>query len=141
MNVFLDISSVFKLYHQEQDSNNVERIFTDQSVTTIFLSELTKIEFSSTVWRKIRMQEISESQAKTLIEFFENDFDKYHFVQIDTAIIRQAGKLLIKYGNQGLRTLDSIQLATAVLLKDSADLFATADKLLHSFFSQEGMPT
>lgn len=52
MKVFLDTSSLFKLYHQEADSNIIESIFTDYKVTDVFLSEISKIEFASTVWKK-----------------------------------------------------------------------------------------
>lgn len=139
MKLFLDTSSLFKLYSQEKDSDKVERILTHQNITAIFLSELAKIEFASTVWRKIRMLEITKLQAKNLIDAFENDFSKFVFVQIDTALTEQATKLLMKYGSQGLRTLDSVQLATAVLLKEDADLFITSDALLNSFFIQEAL--
>lgn len=44
-----------------------------------------------------------------------------------------------KYGMQGLRTLDSIQFSTAILLARQADVFFTADKLLKSFFETEGL--
>jgi len=141
MKLFLDTSSLFKLYYQETGSHEIESVFTTHAITTIFLSELAKIEFSATLWRKVRMQEIREPQAKVIIKSFEKDFDKYDFVQMDTVVIKQARKLLLKYGSQGLRTLDSIQLATAVLLKSHADLFLTADKLLDIFFKQEALPT
>jgi hypothetical protein len=42
---------------------------------------------------------------------------------------------------QGLRTLDGIQLATAVSLFQQVDIFFTADKLLESLFEAEGLPT
>ena len=139
--MFLDTSSLFKLYHQEKDSSYIESIFNSEDITAVFLSELTKVEFFSTVWKKVRLQEITEPQAKILIESFKDDFNKYVFVEIDKIVIEQAGKLLLEYGSQGLRTLDSIQLATAVSLKDSADLFLTADTLLNSFFKQEVLLT
>lgn len=121
MTVFLDTSSLFKLYFKEKDSSQIENLFTLYNVTAIFLSELTKIEFSSTLWRKARM------------EAFREDSDKYFFVWSDTALIEEAGRLLMKYGRQGLRTLDSIQLATAARLRGKADLYSTSDALLNSF--------
>lgn len=131
MKVFLDTSSLFKLYHQELDSGVVESVFTDYKVSDVFLSELCKIEFASTVWKKVRAQDITELQAKAIIEAFDDDFGKYTFVQIDTILIEQAKNLITKYGKQGLRALDSIQLSTAVMLKSQADLFLSSDKLLY----------
>lgn len=134
MKVFLDTSSLFKLYHRELDSDIIESVFTNYKVTEVFLSELSKIEFASTVWKKVRIQDITELQAKAITEAFEVDFSKYTFVQIDNIIIEQAKSLVIKYVRLGLRTLDSIQLSTAVLIKSQADLFVSSDKLLNSFF-------
>ena len=138
--MFLDTSSLFKLYYQEVDSSDMEKIFINQDVTTVFLSALTIIEFSSTLWRKVRMQELSDHLAQSLISFFEDDFSKFTFVPIDSIVIEHAQTLLTKYGKQGLRTLDSLQLATAVLLKGKGDVFFTADALLKSFFIQEALP-
>jgi hypothetical protein len=47
---------------------------------------------------------------------------------------------MAKYGIQGLRTLDSIQLSASVALHEQADVFFTADNLLKSLFAAEGLP-
>jgi predicted nucleic acid-binding protein len=49
MKIFLDTSLLFKLYHQEADTAELEQIFALGNVTHVFLSELTKVEFASTV--------------------------------------------------------------------------------------------
>jgi PIN domain nuclease of toxin-antitoxin system len=54
MKIFLDTSSLFKLYHQETGTQELEKIFELAKITHIFLSEITKLEFSSTVWKKVR---------------------------------------------------------------------------------------
>lgn len=59
---------------------------------------------------------------------------------MDSIIIEQAKNLIAKYGIQGLRTLDSIQLSTSALLRDQSDLFKTADKLLDSFLNKNYCP-
>ena len=76
MKVFLDTSFLFKLYHQEAGSDIVESVFTGYKVTDVFLSELSKVEFASTVWKKVRKQDITELQAKAITEAFEQDFSK-----------------------------------------------------------------
>ena len=75
------------------------------------------------------------------MDLFESDFGKYTFIVTDSIIIEQARILISKYGLQGLRTLDSIQLATAKSLFQQADIFFTADKLLKSLFEVEGLNT
>ncbi len=141
MKIFLDTSSLFKLYHKESDTDIIERVFADHNITTIYLSEIAKIEFASTIWKKVRVKELTESQAKAILDLFEQDFGKYTFIPSDAIINEQARNLITKYGKQGLRTLDSIQLATSVSLSDKANLFITTDKLLATFFKLELLPT
>lgn len=141
MKIFLDTSSLFKLYHREADTTDLELIFSTVKITNIFLSEISKIEFTSTIWKKVRTKEITESEAQTTLDLFESDFEKYTFSATDTIIIEQARILTSKYGIQGLRTLDSIQLSTSVLLSQQADIFFTADKFLKSLFEAEGLAT
>jgi len=141
MILFLDTSSLFKLYHQEAESEKIEQVFVQNAVQTVFLSEITKLEFASTVWKKVRLKDLAEEQAISLIQAFETDFPNYTFVQLDTVLIEKAKNLLSTYGKAGLRTLDSIQLATATLLKDQVQLAQTSDKLLLGFFEAEGLPT
>lgn len=140
MIVFLDTSSLFILYYQEVDSFIIESVFADYKVTTVFLSEISKVEFAATVWKKVRRQDITELQAKVVIEAFEEDYAKYSFVQIDNIVIERAKSLITKYGREGLRSLDSIQLSTAVILNSKVNLFFSADKLLESFFELESLP-
>jgi predicted nucleic acid-binding protein len=52
MKIFLDTSTLFKLYHREVDTEDLERLFTTEKITNIFLSEISKIEFTSTFWKK-----------------------------------------------------------------------------------------
>ena len=82
---------------------------------------------------KIRTKEITELEGQTTLELFDLDFVKYNFVTTDSIIIEQARILTSKYGTEGLRTLDSIQLSTAVSLFSQVDIFLTADKLLKFF--------
>ena len=52
MKIFLDTSSLFKLYHQEEGTEELETIFTKVKITHNFLSEISKVEFTSTIWKK-----------------------------------------------------------------------------------------
>ena len=140
MKIFLDTSSLFKLYHQEAGTEEIEDVFVKSKITHIYLSEITKVEFTSTVWKKVRTREITVEQAATTLELFENDFEKYNFVATDSLILEQARHLTTKYGTKGLRTLDSIQLSTADSLFRQVEKFFTADKLLESLFVAQGLP-
>ena len=140
MKVFLDTSSLFKLYHREDGTDELELIFSTEKISTVYLSDLTKVEFASTVWKKVRTKEITESQALATIQSFEADFVKYAFIAVDSIVTEQARILIMKYGAKGLRALDSIQLSTAVCLAQDADVFFAADNLLRSFLETEYLP-
>ncbi|MFN0033736.1 MAG: type II toxin-antitoxin system VapC family toxin [Saprospiraceae bacterium] len=84
MRIFLDTSSLFKLYHHEAGSEEIEQIFIQNAIQTVFLSEITKLEFASTVWKKVRTKELADEQARELIQAFESDFPNYAFVQFWT---------------------------------------------------------
>jgi predicted nucleic acid-binding protein len=105
------------------------------------LSELTKTEFASTIWKRVRTKEISAEQAQLTLGLFESDLANYNFVTTDSLILEQARNLVTKYGREGLRTLDSVQLSTCISLKNEVDVFYTADKLLKALINQEGLAT
>ena len=141
MKIFLDTSSLFKLYHQETGTEELESVFLKSKVTHIYLSEISKVEFTSTIWKKARTKEISSEQAKITAELFESDFEKYNFISTDSLIIEQAKNLTTKYGLEGLRTLDSNQLSTCKVLEKQVDIFLTSDKLLNTLIEREGLIT
>lgn len=141
MKVYLDTSSLLKLYHREIGTVDLETIFKNQTITEIFLSEITKVEFYSSIWKKVRTKEITKIEAQIKIDLFEKDISKYTFISVETPILEQARLLILKYNTTSLRTLDSIQLATCISLSQQANLFLTADLLLQSLLKAEGLPT
>jgi len=141
MKIFLDTSSLFKLYHQETGTEELESSFQKFKITHIYLSEISKVEFTSTIWKKVRTKEISFDQANLTSSLFESDFEKYNFISTDSLILEQSRNLTNKYGVEGLRTLDSIQLSTCKLLEKQVDIFFSADKLLYSLIEKEGLVT
>jgi len=38
------------------------------------LSEISKIEFTSAIWKKVRTKEITQSEAQTTLDLFEVNF-------------------------------------------------------------------
>ncbi len=139
MKAFLDTSSLLKLYHHESDTETLTAALS-QGVEDIYLSELAKVEFRSAIWKKTRTGEIDTPIANAVITCFEQDNLKFRWIFLENEIIQQASKLLMKYGADGLRTLDAIQLASALTLKEQQDVrFFTADQLLNSLFKQEGL--
>jgi len=94
----------------------------------------------STIWKKVRTNEIGKVSAKVVMDAFEDDFNKYSWVEVDFDAIQLSKDLLMRYGQKGLRTLDSIQLSSAVALKNNKNCqFVTFDLRLKGFFRDEGL--
>jgi uncharacterized protein len=51
MKIFLDTSTLFKLYHQEAETSLIEELFSKFEIEGVYISEITKIEFESTIWK------------------------------------------------------------------------------------------
>lgn len=137
MKAFLDTSSLLKLYHFETGSKALQKSL--QGVNEIILSEIAILEFRSAIWKKIRICELDKEVANRVISCFQNDYVNFQWIKLQYDIINAASDLLMKYGDKGLRSLDSLQLASAITLKDENCIFFTADKLLESFFKKENL--
>lgn len=140
MIVFLDTSSLFKLYFQEEGSAEIDTFFAENSINSVLISGLTIIEFRSIVWRKVRMKEVSPADDHTIFTLFSQDLDRYQFIDIDEQLLQTASQLIDKHGLNGLRSLDALQLASAVTARERVTLYKTADRLLNDLFKAEGLP-
>lgn len=140
MKIYLDTSSLFKLYQKEADSVTFDELFINSRISDIFISEIAKIEFVSAIYKKVRMKETRLEDAKKAIELFDNDIKKYFIVPLESNLIIKAKQLIVTYGKQGLRTLDSIQLVSALAVRNEVDKYFTSDRLLHILFEKENLP-
>ena len=138
MRAFLDTSSLIKLYHSEVDSQRLYEILSTD-VEVIYLSEIAKIEFLSAIWKKIRQKDLTAEVGNAVISCFEVDLDKFQWIRLTSDVIKYAADLLKRYGDDGLRTLDSMQLAYALQLRAEGCSFFTSDKLLQRLFVKENL--
>jgi predicted nucleic acid-binding protein len=141
MKIFLDTSSLIKLYHYEKGTDSLDKLFENYSISQIYLSEVAKVEFDSAIWKKVRTSELTQTEAQGLIDSFEIDFEKYDFVDLDSDVLINARNLISKYGIRGLRTLDSIQLSSVLKVKHELSLFVTDDDLLKRLAEMEDLKT
>lgn len=141
MKIFLDTSSLIKLYHNEIGTDILDKIFEDNEVGEIFLSDIAKVEFTSALWKKVRTKDLTSDEATDIIDSFCDDYDKYTFIDVNSELLSIARDLVIKYGLKGLRTLDSIQLASIIEVKTGLSFAVTADELLKSFIKLEEINT
>jgi predicted nucleic acid-binding protein len=137
MKIFLDTSSLLKLYHYEKGTEVLDKLFVDFAISKVYLSEIAKVEFDSAIWKKVRTGELLLEEARSLINSFEVDYDKYDFVELDSNILNNARNLISKHGTKGLRTLDSIQLSSVLIVKSELSFFVTADDILRKIAEKE----
>ena len=135
--LFLDTSSLVKLYINELDSEIIIHSF--RQYPKRILSELAKIEFKSAIYKKYRYKLISLEKALEIIWSFENDYILFEWITINQTIISLASALLDKYGSYNLRTLDAIQLASAIAVKSPETKFLCSDKVLNELFDLENL--
>jgi predicted nucleic acid-binding protein len=82
MKIYLDTSTLFKLYHQEIGTEEIDDFFATNAIKKIYISEIAKIEFISTVWKKIRMSEILEADGLEIIALFKEDLKNTMLFQL-----------------------------------------------------------
>ncbi len=141
MRVFLDTSSLVKLYHEELGTSELDMLFKLNTIETIFLSEISKLEFESAFWKKARTKEITHEKTQLTISYFRADYDNFSFTPLDGQLVNRAKNLMVEYWDLGLRTLDALQLASALNIKPQIDLALTADHRLLHIFDLEKVPT
>jgi predicted nucleic acid-binding protein len=134
MNVFLDTNAVVKLYHQEAGTDNLTNFLSlHQRDLIITISDLTRIELHSTFMKRVRMKQIDFDAAHEVLAAFDHDAQMFNIWEVDGEVKGHATGLLKNVAHKkSLRTLDAIQLATA-LVSDQiipVDYFVTSDKKL-----------
>lgn len=134
MNLFLDTSAVIKLYHEEEGSESLIDLITEFDEDVILtISDVCKIEFHSAFLRRVRTKEIEREIVEQVFQYFEQDLSFYHIIEVNDSVKQFAIDLLNNFAwNQGLKTLDSIQLASALISHQwvPVDYFVSADQKL-----------
>jgi hypothetical protein len=121
MKVFFDTSAFAKRFIDEPGTETVLEYC--ESAEMIYLSQLCIPEFISAANRLLRDKVINAVDYSAIKNSFLKDIADITIFSISTEIIKNSVNLLEK--NQ-LRTLDAIQLATAV--KANVDMFVSSDK-------------
>ncbi|OQX25207.1 MAG: hypothetical protein BWK80_16875 [Desulfobacteraceae bacterium IS3] len=139
MNYYFDTSSLVKIYHREQGSESVLEIY--RSGEAIFISELGRIEFLSTIHRKYRESEIDTDTLDALMQRFEDDIENRYEVLGFSSLIPDEAMNLIRHFARGtsLRALDSLQLAFFTTYCEQDDIFVCSDRRLAGIAGLEGI--
>jgi len=139
MSFFIDTSSLVKIYHKEENSQKVIDLY--NSNETIYISELAKIEFISTAYRKYREKEIIREALIVLTDKFQDDVQsRYKVLKFSSLVCDGALDLLQNIGAKyGLRTLDSLQLAFFLTYCEKDDIFVCSDKQFANVVQNKGI--
>ncbi|MGO8816483.1 MAG: type II toxin-antitoxin system VapC family toxin [Terriglobia bacterium] len=144
-NYFFDTSACAKLYHQELGCEYVDRIIAQPDSLAI-ISHLTIVEMESVLSIKVRTREINEPQAEVARRCLRADLRQRRLMvgsPVQPRHFHAARLLLVRYGaTEGLRTLDSLQLAIALDWKATGqiDVLIAADLRLCRVATLAGCP-
>jgi predicted nucleic acid-binding protein len=93
MILFLDTSILFKLYFEEEDTDEIEKLV--KSAETILISEIANLEFRSALFRRVREKAINKRTALTVIDVYKKDREQYLWIPFTS--------LIIKYSREAIR--------------------------------------
>lgn len=161
MTYFLDTNALIKAYIHEAGSPWVHRVMAGKaSAPRICISEVTRVELPSALYKIELIRGYSRAFTDTAINTFARDLRLsaasrrlrvYVITPLSDPVLALAETLLEKYRSgtpYALRSLDSIQLASAQLaraslnLTDRADfIFVSADRQLLGVAGSEGFST
>ena len=93
MGAFLDTSALLKLYDgTEPDTLALRQRL--EPVTRIFLSDLTRVEFSSAFQRKVRRGDLPQQKADAVVALFQQSSSDYAWIALEAAVLAHAAQLL-----------------------------------------------
>lgn len=107
MTIYLDTSSLVKLYVAEPDSDAVRRLVDE--ATVVATSGIAYPESRAALARRRRERALSPAAYRMATRAFDDDWSRYLAVDVSAAICREAGRLAERYR---LRGYDSVHLAS-----------------------------
>jgi uncharacterized protein len=133
MRLFFDTSALLKKYISEIGSDNVDKLF--MSAQEIFVSTIAQIESISALKRLVIEKEITETNYEDIKNEITQDFQFFNVIDLNNEIINSSIEMIDKYQ---LKSLDSIQLGTAIVLRKEISYFVACDQKLLKAVQKEG---
>jgi len=136
--LFFDTSALVKRYYEEPGTEAVDALI--EGDDTVVISSLSVVETVSAFRRKYNRTTVSEPEINRLLSaFFEEALTKFVIVPMAESVLQLAFTLVL---DGDLRTLDSLQLSTALGLDTDDELlrFVTADAELATVAEANGLP-
>jgi predicted nucleic acid-binding protein len=136
MILYLETSALVKLYVSEPGTDHVRKQVEEAAVVAV--SIIAYAEVRAAFARKFREKGISEKSYQSVKVDFERDWENVFILNATETVVKSAGDLAEKHG---LRGLDALHLASALLLKKAAIsgvAFSSADQKLEEAALREG---
>jgi predicted nucleic acid-binding protein len=137
MFVYLDTSSLVKLYVEEDGSSKVDTLNESAEVTAT--SIVAYSEARAAFSRRFREKAFTQKEYNLIKKSFDKDWSSYLILNVTGDTIRLAGNIAEKHA---LRGFDSIHLASAVILRKELSLpvtFSCFDEILQKASEREGL--
>lgn len=137
MIIYLDTSSLVKLYVEEKDSQKVAALV--ESSKAIATSLVAYAEARAAFARRYGENAFTPREYKRLISFFDEDWDNYLIVRVKKELVKLAGGLAERHG---LRGFDAIHLSSALTLCQELSapvIFSCSDRKLQQASNLEGL--
>jgi predicted nucleic acid-binding protein len=130
MQYFLDTSAIVKIYHHESGSDQVIPFY--KGPEAIVISELSKVEFVSTIHKKLRTGEITADTLDAVKNRFLADCSgRFVVIHVASFIVDMAMDIMNTHGRANhLFSLDALQIATLLTIAEKDTTFVCADKRL-----------
>jgi predicted nucleic acid-binding protein len=141
---FLDTSARVKRYHEEASTEVVDEAVGQRDAVCL-ISDLTVIECHAAFAKKVRMQEITDSDFRQVMQKVVQDIEQgiLRLRSLGEYEKRQAIELLQQYGvTHSLRTLDALQLAVmqgAEMQSGNGMRVYCADRRFAAVIKEEGL--
>ncbi len=139
MILYLDTSALVKLYAREAGSTRVKHHL--EAVEVAATSVVAYAEARAAFARRLREGAVTPARHRARLTQLNQDWPRYAQIELSPALIRQAGDIAEIYA---LRGFDSIHLASALWLRESASLpliFAAFDVRLVAAAQAAGLET
>jgi predicted nucleic acid-binding protein len=128
--LYLDTSSLVKLYVAEPGSDAVRKLVDSASV--VATSSIAYAETRAALARRRRERALGPAAYSSARKTFEAEWTKYFTVEVTSALCRQAGEFAERYR---LRAYDSVHLAAFAEVANEAGVrdtrFSSFDKALN----------
>ena len=141
---FFDSNGLTKRYAGEIGSAWVENVTDLASGNTIFIAQITQVEVSAAIARKMRGGHLNPADGNLAFAKLQHDIsDEYLLIEINSGILQDAVNLVKKYF---LRGYDAMQLAIALNTNQEnvsfglpPITFVSADNDLNNAAQSEGL--